>query len=315
MPIPRRGFQEFVNRQPPPAALGDWYGTNPRVSVIPPPKGFVAASDRCAVGRFAFFHYDSGLAANYFRNGSVIGFIHKENQANLYEFLEYFELVITPGTPVTGLKKCEVWAQFASGASIGQKVYADAQTGLVTAAATGTGTQSIGFTASIAVNTGVMTVTGAGTGNIAVGMTVVGAGVPPGTFVTALGTGTGGTGTYQTNLINQAAVTSQVMDAYGKIETSFTVYSAVPVDAAFTGAIAAGTGVLTVSSLTSGVVEVGQYLNGVTTPALVPNNLFITGKISGTGGNGTYQTNYIGPAVASQLMTGVQGKLGKISNW
>ena len=51
-----------------------------------------------------------------------------------------------------------------------------------------------GATASFATN--VMTVTVAGTGSFAVGQTVTSAGVAPNTYISSLGTGTGGTGTY-----------------------------------------------------------------------------------------------------------------------
>jgi len=51
-----------------------------------------------------------------------------------------------------------------------------------------------GATCSYATN--VMTCTVAGTGNFAVGQTVTSAGVAAGTYITSLGTGTGGTGTY-----------------------------------------------------------------------------------------------------------------------
>jgi hypothetical protein len=53
------------------------------------------------------------------------------------------------------------------------------------------------FTASIAGTT--LTVTAATSGTLQVGQTLAGAGVVPGTFVTGLGTGTGGTGTYTVN--------------------------------------------------------------------------------------------------------------------
>ncbi len=54
------------------------------------------------------------------------------------------------------------------------------------------------FTASIAATT--LTVTAVTSGTIAVGQTVVGTGVSPGTVITALGSGTGGTGTYTVGL-------------------------------------------------------------------------------------------------------------------
>jgi hypothetical protein len=319
MTVTRSGFQSIVNRELPLAVAGDFAGANPRVSVPGAPSMFKAHSTGVRVGRFAWFNPATGRASNFYQDNSILAFVHRENQAQLVEFLEAFESVVQGGFNITGHTKGDFWGEFLAGAAVNQKVYANAQTGALTAAATGAGTQSIDFTASIAVNTGLMTVTVAGTGNIAVGMTVVGPGVPEGTFVTALGTGTGGTGTYQTNLLNQAAVASGVFDAYGLIETSWSVYSAVPVDAVGTAAIAAVTGIMTVSAMTSGSFDVGQNLNGTG----VPRDLFIVAQITATtppfpvgGGTGTYKTNTIGnAAVASTTITGVAGKLAKIGNW
>ena len=64
------------------------------------------------------------------------------------------------------------------------------------------------FTASIAV-TGVMTVSAVASGQLAVGQQVLGAGIAANTFITALGSGVGNTGTYQTNLL--AVVSSEAM--------------------------------------------------------------------------------------------------------
>jgi hypothetical protein len=59
------------------------------------------------------------------------------------------------------------------------------------------------FTASIAATT--MTVSAVASGTIAVGQTVIGANVTPGTVITALGTGAGGTGTYTVSPTQTAA--------------------------------------------------------------------------------------------------------------
>lgn len=64
------------------------------------------------------------------------------------------------------------------------------------------------FTAAIAV-TGIMTVSAVASGQLAVGQQVLGVGIPSGTFIISLGTGTGGTGTYNTNLL--AVVASEAM--------------------------------------------------------------------------------------------------------
>lgn len=67
----------------------------------------------------------------------------------------------------------------------------------------------------------------------------------------------------------------------------------------FTGIIAVTTGILTVSGGVTGTpIAVGQTLNGAGMPA----NTIVTAFISGTGGNGTYQTNTT-TAVSSETMT------------
>jgi hypothetical protein len=63
-------------------------------------------------------------------------------------------------------------------------------------------------TASIAVTTGIMTVTAVTSGAITVGMDISGTGVPEDTYITSFGTGTGGTGTYNTNIATAVASTT-----------------------------------------------------------------------------------------------------------
>lgn len=75
-----------------------------------------------------------------------------------------------------------------------------------------------------------------------------------------------------------------------------------PSGASFTAAIAATTGVLTVSAMASGTIVPGMQVTG----AGVPANTFIQSQLSGTtGGDGTYQTNTT-TAVASESLTGSQ---------
>lgn len=64
------------------------------------------------------------------------------------------------------------------------------------------------FTGSIAVTTGVLTVSAVTSGTITVGMAISGSGIPQGIVITAFGTGTGGTGTYQTNCFTPVASTT-----------------------------------------------------------------------------------------------------------
>lgn len=95
--------------------------------------------------------------------------------------------------------------------------------------------------------------------------------------------------------------------------TGFTGASQAKVNAvtAATSTIAVTTGILTIVTLNSGVVEVGQRVTGTG----VPEGTFITRQLTGAvGAAGTYATNSINrAAVAAFAATLVQGTLGKIT--
>lgn len=71
---------------------------------------------------------------------------------------------------------------------------------------------------------GTMTVTAVGSGTLAVGQQLSGTNVVAGTAITALGTGTGGTGTYIVN--NNTVVSSTTVTAFSNVETGWTATSA-----------------------------------------------------------------------------------------
>ena len=90
----------------------------------------------------------------------------------------------------------EIIVSAANAVALGDKAMFAQATGVVSALP-----PAITYSGVIAVTTGILTVSSASVGaNIYVGMPVVGTGVPAGTIITALGTGTGGNGTYQTNI-------------------------------------------------------------------------------------------------------------------
>lgn len=95
--------------------------------------------------------------------------------------------------------------------------------------------------------------------------------------------------------------------------TGFASLNTVPVNAvtAATSTIAVTTGILTIVTLNSGVVEVGQRVTGTGVPA----ETYITRQLTGAAGAaGTYATNSINrAAVAAFAATMVQGNLAKIS--
>ena len=121
------------------------------------------------------------------------------------------------------------------------------------------------FTGSISGTT--LTVTAITNGTIAAGQSLFGVGVTSETIITALGSGSGGIGTYTVNL--SQTVTSRQMNS-----TS--------VGALITGSITATT--LTVTAVTSGTLYVGQTIQGTGVTALT----VITALGTGSGGTGTY---------------------------
>jgi hypothetical protein len=343
------GFQNRVNLQPPPAVAGDFAGANPRMSVTAPPGGYTAAPDYPAsfggpttealiVGRFAWFNYatdDSvvdgqlpagGLASNYFQPNSVLGFVHREDQTVITKFLSEQRIGVQQGFPVTGIVQGDVWADFfgQTPATAGQVVYADPVTGKASAGAPGQGVTITGVTGAIVAATGVMTIAGSPSGTVAVGQVVVGAGIPKGTFITALISSTGGAGTVQLNQAPAGNISAETITLYGKQQTRWKLAQPVQGAATFTGQFL-GDGAsspgpfafpeLTVTgSVTNGPIQAGMLLsgaNGDITAATI-----ITGQVSGTiGGDGVYTTNLAYVQSASETMTASQGTLGKISTW
>ena len=116
-----------------------------------------------------------------------------------------------------------------------------------------------------------LTVTAITNGALAVGQVLFGVGVTQETVITALGTGTGGIGTYTINL-SQTNASQQMNSATA--------------GAIITGAIAGTT--LTVSAVTSGTLAAGMTIQG----AGITANTIITALGTGTGGAGTYTVNF-----------------------
>lgn len=171
----------------------------------------------------------------------------------------------------------ELVVQLANPASIGDLVTYNTVTGELDSVA-----PIVTFTGVIAVTTGVLTVMNA-VGELYVGMPITGTGVPGGTVITSVGTGTGGNGTYNTNIITAVSSTAMNGPAQPQQATSFT------------GVIAVTTGILTVSAVTAGQPYVGMPISGTGVPA----GTYITGAIDST----HWQTNIV-TAVSSTTMTG-----------
>ena len=125
----------------------------------------------------------------------------------------------------------------------------------------GTGTYQVNISqtvisTNITASGGCLTIGTMGTGTAVVGQTVTGGGTLSGTVITALGSGTGSTGTYAVN-------------------KSQTVAS---------GALTLSGGTLDITVATSGALAVGSVLQGTS----ITSGNHITALLTGTGGTGTY---------------------------
>ena len=138
------------------------------------------------------------------------------------------------------------------------------------------------FTGSISATT--LTVASMSSGTLAVGQSVYGVGVTLETVITALGSGSGGAGTYTVNV-------SQTVSTRG--------LNSAAVGAVFT-ATSAGT-LLTVSAVASGTIYVGQTVQG----AGVAAGTIIKALGTGTGGAGTYTLSQANTVAVGVTMYGI----------
>ncbi len=121
------------------------------------------------------------------------------------------------------------------------------------------------FTGSISTTT--LTVDSVLSGTIAVGQAIFGQGIAQNTVITALGTGTGGTGTYTVS-DSQTVASTQI--------------NSVAAPAVFDGLIVGTT--LVVTAVTSGTIQIGQTIEA----AGITDGTIITAFGTGSGGVGTY---------------------------
>lgn len=323
------GFQTFVNNALPPAVAGDFAGANIRANVVAGAFGFTATPAGVLIGNGGWANPATKLVSNYYQPASFPSFIHREGQAVITNFLGVSTLTILQGMAVTPFDQGDFWGLFTAGATPGQKVYFDPLFGALSGNTTG---NSVGGAITSASITGgvltVVTITGT---PLAIGQIIGGAGVPAGTYISSLGSGTGGAGTYNlTNLDGTAIanVTAEAMTYTGVQETQFYVASTVTADADFTASLAAPVapslfGILTVTAVASGVLAPGQWLSATGGGGLPGSqNVQILEQLTSTasggalGSTGTYLASNPSQVVTStNTFVGTQGKLGRISSW
>lgn len=307
------GFQTAVTTQPAAGIEGDFCDTNPRATVNAGPGGLVAGPNGVTVGRFCFFdasQMDSDYApaiVNNYGFGSVAGFVHRDQQGLIPQYLQESSMLVPAGFPMTVFRKGGFFAKNTGSNQVsrGMKAYADLVTGEVTFAATGT-PNAASVTGSIAAGTGsvtgsiadnILTVTAVGSGSLPVGAILSGSGVASGTQIVKQITGTaGGIGTYAVSIAEQTVASTTISATFGT---------------------------LTVTAVSSGVLAVGSVLAG----SGVTAGTTIRQLGTGTGGAGTYIVDLTQTAASTAITgttnvetdweavsTGLTGELIKMSN-
>jgi len=275
--------QTVVNTQPGLGVSGDFASTNPRFTLLVGAGGAVAGPNGVTIGAFCWAttpqDADGAPATiNSFGSGQVAGFVGREQQGLITQYLQDAGMLIPGGFMVTVYTSGDFFVTNSgtSPAVPGQKVYANFANGQATAAATGSPTGGATSTASTiapetfavtaSIQNDVMTVTAVASGTIVPGAAISGTGVISGTTVQSQLTGTeGGIGTY---LLSQAqpTIASETID---------------------------GTwGLLTIGGTVAGVYGLDQVLTGGTTAAgsTITANASNGSGLTGTGGAGTYAT-------------------------
>lgn len=279
------GFQKQVNLTPAPAVAGDFASSNPRATVLAGPGGLVAGALGVNVGKFAWVD-DDGVTVQGFGTATKApsGFVHREQQALIQQYLAEAGVNIPQGFPVVLHNEGDFWAKLAgdNAATIGAAIYADYSNGDVCAVAAPAGasvTASMGATFT-ATGTGTSLVVTSVTGRLSVGDTVSGTGITAGTTILSQVSGTpGGAGTYQLSAANTASAAT--VTAFGIV--------------------------LNVTAVGSGVLEVGDPVSGTG----IPSGAVVASQVSGTaGGVGIYTLDTRATAyAASTTVTAVGGVL------
>ena len=265
-------FQKTVNQQAAYGVAGDFASTNPFASVLAGGGEFVAPASGILVGNFAWFG-PAGQVSQSYVSGYQIGFVGRNEQALITQFLGETSLLIPPGFPVIAFNGGDFWAKFEGGATPGQTVYADKTNGAPIAAAAGStpaaasATGLVGTTADIAgsITAGVLTVTTVPTsGKIMPGDSITGTGIEAGLTIVAQLTGTTGGSTGATFSVSDPLATAAAFTNGQVAKSAYAYFSAVG-----TGTLIPGDTL--VSALLQPSTELGVQVTGTAGSAGIYN--------------------------------------------
>lgn len=214
-------FQTSVATNPAPGIEGGWTGFNPHYTLTNPDEGmWVAGAVGPYVGRFGWANTANGKVTSAHPGVATVrvGFVHRDQNAVITGLLVGDTNQVVSGQGIDLLEDGPVWARFAAGAAIGQKVYASYADGSCRAAATGSPATATGVTVSM---NNSATVTAVAGGTLVPGQPVSGSGIPAGAYVVSVS----GTTAVLSAATTGGAATGVAVTQTTDFETSFVVRS------------------------------------------------------------------------------------------
>ncbi|EOF7793538.1 hypothetical protein ACFXTU_002296 [Salmonella enterica] len=128
-------FQTHMNQYPAPGIPGSFASTNPHASYVAGEGALVTGPDGLVIARFAWV--TKGVASNK-GTGVPAGFVLRDGQASIVEWLDGDSNTIYPGRECTLMVSGDFWAWTTTAATVGQKVFASLTTGEIATGAAGT---------------------------------------------------------------------------------------------------------------------------------------------------------------------------------
>lgn len=307
-----QGFQRQVNVQPAPGVEGDFCDRNPRYIVDAGPGGLIAGASGLIVGRFAWATYPpdadgSPAVVNNSGGGPVTGFVHRDQQGLIVNFLTEAAMTMQAGFPVTLFSGGGFWAKNVglTEARNGMKAFASTLDGTVSFAAAGTIPGGASGATSAVVQTTLTLVGGIADNILTVASVSAGA-------------------VYNGSILSSNAVGTVVKQLTGTAHGAGTYLLDTGEQSVAAGTTIGGTyGVITYGTVTGGPFAVGMTLTGTGVVA----GTVITESITGGGTSGTQVVNpsdnvSSATIVGSTLIetkwyarsTGLTGEIVKISD-
>lgn len=128
------GFQTQMNQYPAPGIEGSFASDNPWASYVAGEGALVTGSGGLTIARFAWVV--KGVASNK-GTGAPAGFVLRDGQASVVEWLGAASNVIQAGRECSLAVAGDFWALTTTAATVGQKVFASLTTGEIATDAAG----------------------------------------------------------------------------------------------------------------------------------------------------------------------------------